>query len=223
MPGPARDAWHIAAPNPPRRTTPLATLCTARPLHGAVPLSEGVAPTVQGPAQPQDFPSLASTARGAPVQHPSYYKILDVEPEATPQEISRAYRKAARHLHPDTGDERLLSFYLLVREAYEVLSDPARRTAYDRSLRADVRTPPQAEWGTEEEVPTERERQRRGREQRERERERQAREREEAERRRRQERERREREARERREREERERREQQERQEQEERERQGR
>src|SRR5690625_4156119 len=34
-----RDIQHDDAPNPPRRTTSLATLCTAQPLHGAVPLT----------------------------------------------------------------------------------------------------------------------------------------------------------------------------------------
>lgn len=52
---------------------------------------------------------------------------------ATPGEIRRAYRARARVLHPDRhgGDERAMQ---KLNEAWRVLSDPARRRAYDAGL-----------------------------------------------------------------------------------------
>jgi hypothetical protein len=66
----------------------------------------------------------------------SYYERLDVEWDATPDVIHAAYRRKARVLHPDipkTGDA---AAFLAIKEAYEVLSDPLRRAAYDRAARS---------------------------------------------------------------------------------------
>jgi molecular chaperone DnaJ len=61
-----------------------------------------------------------------------YYLVLGISPNADQRQIKRAYRRAAKRLHPDTGshgqDTRL---FQEAREAYEVLSDAARRGAYD--------------------------------------------------------------------------------------------
>ncbi|RME81086.1 MAG: J domain-containing protein [Caldilineae bacterium] len=63
--------------------------------------------------------------------HKDYYRILQVDPGAEPEVIQAAYRRLARKYHPDTGqgDARRMQE---LNEAYAVLSDPARRRAYDR-------------------------------------------------------------------------------------------
>jgi DnaJ-class molecular chaperone len=63
----------------------------------------------------------------------TYYTILGVEPDATPEQIKSAYRQQVKHLHPDHYGEDCAPF-LAVQEAYNVLSNPARRRAYDENL-----------------------------------------------------------------------------------------
>jgi DnaJ domain len=63
------------------------------------------------------------------------YRRLEVAPEASPEQIGRAYRRLAHRLHPDTDPEdpdAALRFREIT-EAYEILSDPARRARYDRN------------------------------------------------------------------------------------------
>ncbi|MCL4793974.1 MAG: DnaJ domain-containing protein [Bryobacteraceae bacterium] len=60
-----------------------------------------------------------------------YYEILQIHPNAHPDTIHRVYRILAQRYHPDnqeTGSQEL--FRSLVR-AYDVVSDPERRAAYD--------------------------------------------------------------------------------------------
>ncbi|MBN2370051.1 MAG: J domain-containing protein [Vicinamibacteria bacterium] len=63
-----------------------------------------------------------------------FYDKLGIPPKATAAEIRRAYRRCARMLHPalNPGDKIAASRFEAIAQAFEVLSDPERRAAYDR-------------------------------------------------------------------------------------------
>jgi DnaJ-class molecular chaperone len=63
-----------------------------------------------------------------------YYEVLGVERGASETEVKRAFRKLARELHPDVNahDPEAEEKFKAAAEAYEVLSDPEQRQAYDR-------------------------------------------------------------------------------------------
>lgn len=64
-----------------------------------------------------------------------YYQILEVGRDASQEEIRRAYRRLALRLHPDKnpqGKEAAEARFKVVSEAYEVLSDKAKRLQYDQ-------------------------------------------------------------------------------------------
>lgn len=71
-----------------------------------------------------------------------YYATLGVPREASDQEIKRAFRRIARESHPDAnpGDAEAAERFREAAEAYEVLSDPQRRAAYDRGDTIDFST-----------------------------------------------------------------------------------
>lgn len=62
-----------------------------------------------------------------------YYTILGLPPTASQETIRRRYRQLVRRLHPDVnpGNPQAHQLFLEVQEAYQVLSDPNRRKAYD--------------------------------------------------------------------------------------------
>ncbi|MGB5346826.1 MAG: DnaJ domain-containing protein, partial [Woeseia sp.] len=69
-----------------------------------------------------------------------YYKVMGVKRDATQDEIKRSYRKLARKYHPDVSKEAgAEERFKEVGEAYAVLKDPEKRTAYDQ-LGADWKT-----------------------------------------------------------------------------------
>ena len=62
-----------------------------------------------------------------------YYETLGVARDASEDEIKRAYRRLARKYHPDVSDEAdAEARFKEMKEAYEVLKDPEKRSAYDQ-------------------------------------------------------------------------------------------
>jgi len=70
-----------------------------------------------------------------------YYEILSVERTASGDEIKRSYRKLAMKFHPDRnpGDAEAEANFKECAEAYEVLSDDAKRQRYDQFGHAGLR------------------------------------------------------------------------------------
>jgi hypothetical protein len=62
-----------------------------------------------------------------------YYATLGVDPDATSAAIHAAYRRKAKILHPDMPKTGNAGAFIRIKEAYEVLSNPLKRSEYDRS------------------------------------------------------------------------------------------
>ncbi|MCR5453840.1 MAG: J domain-containing protein [Bacteroidales bacterium] len=67
------------------------------------------------------------------MQFKDYYKILEVGPEATAEQIKKSYRRLAMTYHPDRnpGNKAAEDMFKEVNEAYEVLSNPEKRKKFD--------------------------------------------------------------------------------------------
>jgi molecular chaperone DnaJ len=67
-------------------------------------------------------------------QNKDYYGTLGVKKTATPEEIRKAFRKAARRYHPDVnpGDKKAEEKFKEISEANDVLSDEKKRKVYDQ-------------------------------------------------------------------------------------------
>ncbi|HAV92291.1 TPA: molecular chaperone DnaJ, partial [candidate division WOR-3 bacterium] len=64
-----------------------------------------------------------------------YYKTLEIEKNASPDEIKKAYRALAKKYHPDLNRENKAEAekkFKEVSEAYEVLIDPKKKSIYDQ-------------------------------------------------------------------------------------------
>jgi len=73
----------------------------------------------------------------APARRPvTYYDVLGLDRDATPEEIKAAYYELARQHHPDVAsqDPEAAAKFALISQAYSVLSDSKRRYQYDRTL-----------------------------------------------------------------------------------------
>lgn len=70
------------------------------------------------------------------------YELLGLSKGASPEEVRSAYHQAARRLHPDVNSEPdATELFLHIQEAYEILVNPATRSAYDESLPAQSASP----------------------------------------------------------------------------------
>src|SRR5882724_9165380 len=86
------------------------------------------------------------------VQYKDYYEILGVPRTANDAEIKKSFRKLAREFHPDVAKDkkRAEEKFKEINEAYEVLSDAAKRKKYDElgadwKAGAEFRPPPGSE------------------------------------------------------------------------------
>lgn len=94
---------------------------------------------------------------------PDYYKILEVPPTASMEEIKRSYHRLARLHHPDLNQQALDIHIKRLNQAYEVIGHPARRARYDeqraemqrragaraklhRQQKEQIKTEPEMNW-----------------------------------------------------------------------------
>lgn len=67
------------------------------------------------------------------MEESTHYQVMGLAPTASQDEIDDQYRALAKVVHPDVGGDTVM--FQILHESYEVLSDPARRAAYDRAQR----------------------------------------------------------------------------------------
>jgi hypothetical protein len=61
----------------------------------------------------------------------NYYEVMQISPAADEETVHRVYRLLAARYHPDNPQTGDVEQFLLLQEAYEVLGDAAKRSAYD--------------------------------------------------------------------------------------------
>lgn len=77
-----------------------------------------------------------------------HYETLGIPADAHPGEVTAAYRRLVRDLHPDTNpDPAVQDRFRAVSDAYRVLGDRARRAAYDGTLARGGRATPRTGGG----------------------------------------------------------------------------
>lgn len=66
------------------------------------------------------------------MQLKDYYRVPEIEPSASFPEIKKAFRKLAHQYHPDKNQHDPYAFaqFAAIKEAYEVLSNPAKKEYY---------------------------------------------------------------------------------------------
>lgn len=75
-----------------------------------------------------------------------FYQVLGVKRDAGADEIKKAYRALAKKLHPDLnpGDKAAEAKFKEINDAYQTLSDPQKRKAYDAEQSAATSGPRKA-------------------------------------------------------------------------------
>ena len=70
-----------------------------------------------------------------------YYEILGAKKDASQDDIKKAFRQLARKYHPDLnkGSKEAEEKFKEINEAYQVLSDPQKKTQYHQIGHADFR------------------------------------------------------------------------------------
>jgi hypothetical protein len=64
---------------------------------------------------------------------PTHYEVLGIPESASEDEVRQAYRRLVKAAHPDRAGDP--AQFRRITDAYDVLTDPARRAVYDRTLR----------------------------------------------------------------------------------------
>lgn len=65
------------------------------------------------------------------METPNYYEFLQISPNADQDTVHRVYRFLAARFHPDNPETGDADKFHMLKQAYDVLSDPARRAQYD--------------------------------------------------------------------------------------------
>lgn len=68
----------------------------------------------------------------------NHYDVLGVSPRATSNEIRSAYRRLVRQEHPDVARDANHASIAAINEAWNVLSDPAKRRSFDLTLKTPL-------------------------------------------------------------------------------------
>ncbi|XP_006796805.2 dnaJ homolog subfamily B member 5 [Neolamprologus brichardi] len=100
--------------------------CKVRVMHRGD--SSGSSSSAESTRSEQDVPCLPIKPAGK-----DFYKVLGVSPESNEDEIKKAYRKMALKFHPDkNSDADAEDRFKEIAEAYEILTDPKKRSIYDQ-------------------------------------------------------------------------------------------
>ncbi|WWC59928.1 uncharacterized protein I303_102491 [Kwoniella dejecticola CBS 10117] len=94
-----------------------------------------------GNDQSRTFNGAGGGDKSAEERPPNYYELLQVDEDATADEIRRSYRKLALVNHPDKNPHRIeeaTKVFSDLQQAYEILSDPNERAFYDNHRNVPV-------------------------------------------------------------------------------------
>jgi curved DNA-binding protein len=80
-------------------------------------------------------PSAQPSQEEVQEEFADFYDVLQISPAAEAETVHRVYRLLAARYHPDNAQSGDIQKFLLLRKAFEILSDPVRRAAYDADYR----------------------------------------------------------------------------------------